>query len=154
MREEDFPAQQPQAEEEARVPAAHAQPCRPGGPQEAAPEGALPPVGLIWRVRGRAAFRALSRGRRARSGVVTMVHVDTASQDPPRVAFAVPRVVGGSVERNRVRRRLRAAVAAHADLLSPGAVYLLGATKGVEQITFSEIEARVVDLMQRASGDR
>ena len=47
--------------------------------------------------------------------------------EPPRVAYAVGRRVGGAVARNRVRRRLRAATRAHAGELEPGRAYLVGA---------------------------
>ena len=51
----------------------------------------------------------------------------------PRVAYAVGRRVGNAVVRNRVRRRLRAAVRAHADALDPHASYLF--TAGREALT-------------------
>jgi ribonuclease P protein component len=57
---------------------------------------------------------------------VTFVPGDADS--PPRVAYAVGRRAGGAVERNRIRRRLRAAVAAAEADLEPGA-YLVGATE-------------------------
>ncbi len=41
-----------------------------------------------------------------------------------RVAFTTAR--GGAVTRNRIRRRLRAAVASHESALVPGAAYLFG----------------------------
>lgn len=47
-------------------------------------------------------------------------------EPPARVAYAVSRAVGSAVERNRVRRRLRALVAEAAAQLRPGA-YLVGA---------------------------
>ncbi|MCZ7535592.1 MAG: ribonuclease P protein component [Acidimicrobiia bacterium] len=84
-------------------------------------------MGLTRRVRGRAEFRSLAGGRRLRSGVLTLVRHDGgngsspgATQTPPRIAFAVPRSVGGSVVRNRVRRRLREAVRSQAPLLVGG----------------------------------
>ena len=51
-----------------------------------------------------------------------------AAAEPPRVAYAVGRHVGGAVVRNRVKRRLRAAVHANRDALSPGHGYLFRAT--------------------------
>ncbi len=50
--------------------------------------------------------------------------------EPPRVAFSVGRPVGNAVARNRVRRRLRAAMHEHADCLQPGAAYLVRTTPG------------------------
>jgi ribonuclease P protein component len=43
------------------------------------------------------------------------------------VAYAVPKAVGGAVERNRLRRRLRAAVRELESELVPGGRYLLSA---------------------------
>ena len=50
-----------------------------------------------------------------------------APTDPPRVAYATGRAVGAAVVRNRVRRRLRAAVRDQAPLLRPGRAYLIRA---------------------------
>ena len=68
-------------------------------------QGPLPPVGLIWPIRERSTFRALARGRRRRRGVVMVTcAVVGPGSEPPRVAYAVGRGVGGAVVRNRVRR--------------------------------------------------
>ena len=55
--------------------------------------------------------------------MVTCAVVGPGSE-PPRVAYAVGRGVGGAVVRNRVRRRLRAATRAHAAEFVPGHAYL------------------------------
>jgi len=44
--EADLPAQYPSSCPQARLPEAHAYPCRPGDYQRQAPEGPSPPVGL------------------------------------------------------------------------------------------------------------
>lgn len=65
---------------------------------------------MVAPVRARDDFDALSRSRaRRRSGPLWVVRADGA--DGARVAYAVPRKVGTAVERNRVRRRLRAMIA-------------------------------------------
>jgi ribonuclease P protein component len=43
------------------------------------------------------------------------------------VAYAIPRAVGGAVERNRLRRRLRAVVRELEPELVAGGAYLVGA---------------------------
>jgi ribonuclease P protein component len=53
---------------------------------------------------------------------------------PARVGFAVPRKVGGAVERNRVKRRLREAVARNQGLLHEGTDYVLVARPGVAAV--------------------
>jgi ribonuclease P protein component len=114
------PAQQPKASQAARLSAAHADPSRPGHRAGQAPKGPGPAVGLIGRIGDRATFDALRReGRRARRGAVTVVFLPQradAATSPGggagrvRVAYSIGRQVGSAVVRNRVRRRLRAAV--------------------------------------------
>jgi ribonuclease P protein component len=59
--------------------------------------------------------------------------------DPPRVAFSVARSVGAAPTRNRLRRRLRAAVREQHDLLRPGRSYLLTASPAAARSSFSEL---------------
>jgi len=61
--------------------------------------------------------------------------------EPPRVAYAVGRPVGGAVVRNRVRRRLRAATRAHAAVLAPGHAYLVHAAAGAAGRSYADLDA-------------
>jgi ribonuclease P protein component len=142
MREEDVPAQQPEAQEEARLPASDAHPRRSSGHRPPPVEGSRTPLRLIWRIRDRASFRALARGRRRRQGtlVVTTSLLDRPG-DPPRVAYAVDRRLGTAVARNTVRRRLRAAVREHSCTLETGHAYLVRALPGAERATYSELSS-------------
>jgi ribonuclease P protein component len=127
MREENVPAEQPQAKQEARFPPADAVEGRASGAAPSPDQGPLPPVGLIWPIRERSSFRALATGRRRRRGVVMVTSAVVGSPtEPPRVAYAVGRHAGGAVARNKIRRRLRAATRAHARELEPGRAYLVG----------------------------
>ena len=94
-----------------------------------AQQGPRQPLRLIWRVRDRAMFRALARGRRRRSGVLEVSAVVLGpATEPPRVAYAVGATSGDAVVRNRVRRRLRAAVREHTPICcEPGSGYLVRA---------------------------
>jgi ribonuclease P protein component len=56
------------------------------------------------------------------------------------VAFAVSRAVGGAVDRNRVRRRLRAIV--RESDLAPGA-YLVGVSPAAAGLPFEELSRHV-----------
>ena len=62
----------------------------------------------------------------------------------------MPRKVGTAVERNRVRRRLRA-IAAEASMLIPAGAYLVGTDQGVRDLSFQELKARMIEAMQRAT---
>ena len=69
---------------------------------------------------------------------------------PPRVAYAVGRRVGGAVARNRLRRRLRAVVAAAAPRLAPGA-YLVSAGPDLAALSPADLESLVTAAMVEAS---
>lgn len=66
--------------------------------------------------------------------------------DTPRVAYAIGRAVGGAVVRNRVRRRLRAAVAEIEPQLRPGA-YLFGARPEAATAPYRELKAAVSQVV-------
>jgi len=74
------------------------------------------------------------------------VHTN-AGDEEPRVSYAIGRHVGGAVVRNRVRRRLRAAVQAHAAVLQPGASYLFGAGREALTMPLEALERCVGELL-------
>lgn len=95
----------------------------------------------IWRVTDRASFDALRRGRRGRAGAVAVTYVPAAPDQPvPRAAFQVGKRTGGAVVRNRIRRRLRAALR---DLDGRGALpagtYLVGGRRELADQPWPEL---------------
>jgi ribonuclease P protein component len=102
----------------------------------------------LWRVTDRASFQALRRnGRRVRTGPLTVTYLAPpadAADTPPRVAFTVGKAAGGAVVRNRVRRRLRAALRALvADGALPSGTYLWGAGAAVATLPWADLVAQV-----------
>jgi ribonuclease P protein component len=81
---------------------------------------------------------------------VSVTFVAGVSPDPPRVGFAVGRQVGGAVERNRLRRRLRAITAEMASQLEPGA-YLIGAAPEAAALSYGDLKAIVAEALQSAN---
>jgi ribonuclease P protein component len=149
MREAHVPAEQPKAQEAPRLPVPHAKPGRSGGSQGPTPARPHAPVGLIWRVRDRATFAVLARAERHVRGPVAIRFVPGEVEAPPRVAYAVSGV-GNAVARNRVRRRLRAAVArAQADLVAGGA-YLVSARREVMTMPFDTLVETLAALFRAA----
>jgi len=140
MREADLPAESAEAQQEARIPTANADPSRTQRGQDASSARSRPAVRLIWRVRGHATFRDLSRAPARRQGALKARMLPGDPTAPPSVAFALPRAVGGAVERNRLRRRLRAAIQELDAELVPGAAYLLSA--GPAAMTVGPAELR------------
>ena len=142
-----LPAQQPEAGEAARIPAPDGDPGGTGGAASPPPAGPRPAVGLTWRIRDRGTFVELRRrGRRARRGPVTVTWMPGPASQPPRVAYAVGRPVGGAVVRNRLRRRLRGIVAELAESLRPGA-WMIGAGPGAVDMNYEDLKASVAEAL-------
>lgn len=100
---------------------------------------------MIAPIRDRRTFEALrARGIRARSGPLAATFLGEADGTGIRVAYAIPKRVGGAVQRNRVRRRLRAILAEvaadPAHRLPPGALVV---TAGPEAAHRSSDELRI-----------
>ena len=76
------------------------------------------------RLRRRADFQRAARGRRTQTdsfALQSRLRADAGGDGAnPRVGFTVTRKIGGAVERNRIRRRLKAALAA-ASAIAPDA---------------------------------
>lgn len=119
--QEDFPAQQPEAQKAPRVPRAHGDQERPEGsrlPPRQGPEASEclsstssnPSPLLIERLRVRREFLYVAEGYAERRRLVV---VQARRRGQPRPAlglgFTATKKVGGSVVRNRARRRLREA---------------------------------------------
>jgi ribonuclease P protein component len=106
---------------------------------------------VVWRIQDRATFQALRRSEhRARRGPVSVTYAAVGGASDPRVAYAVGKRVGKAVVRNRLRRRLRAAVDG-VDGLEPGA-YLVVADPGAVRLSYEDLRTKVVTAMTAASG--
>jgi len=144
-REAYISTQQPPPSPQARLPCSDEHACRTRRPQVSPRQGPRPSVGLIDRIREREAFVRLRReGVRVRIDPLWCSFVPDSELVPPRVAFAIGRATGSAVERNRLRRRLRA-VLRSCDV--PPGLYLFGATPRANERTFEELAALVMDLL-------
>ncbi|MEX2294085.1 MAG: ribonuclease P protein component [Acidimicrobiales bacterium] len=110
----------------------------------------------LWRVTDRRTFLAFRQdGRRAGRGPLTVTWLPPAASDrpaPPRVAFAIGRPAGGAVVRNRIRRRLRAALR---ELLVaqrlPAGSYLVGARSEVASLPWTDVLGHLQDAVAAAT---
>jgi ribonuclease P protein component len=112
------------------------------------------------RLRRRSDFAATIRGgRRAARGAV-VVHLDcqppaqAERPAPPRAGFVVSKAVGGAVERNRVKRRLRHLVRARIDALPPGAMLVVRALPVAAERSYDELGADLDGALARAKTGR
>ena len=137
MREAHLPTEQSSPRQEARFPQPDEHPCRASRAEGTSRQGPLQPVGLIWRIRERSAFTRLAReGRRTRAGVLWCTYIPDPAAMPPRVAYALGRAIGPAVVRNRLRRRLRAALE---NISLPPGLYLIGAQPTAAHRSQSEL---------------
>jgi len=73
----------------------------------------------------------------------------------PRVGFTVGKVLGGAVDRNRIRRRMRSAVRKHLPELARPLDLVLHPRKSVLTLEFSKLDAEVMQVfaaVQRGRG--
>jgi len=138
-----------------RLPSSDVDARRAGHPEVASGQGPGPAVGLIWSIRDRAVFdRFRTEGRRSRHGALRCTWIADADAVPPRVAYAIGRSLGGAVVRNRLRRRLRAAIAdeARRDGL-PGGWLLIAAGPDASTADFSTLRKSVHVLCDRVRSE-
>jgi len=75
----------------------------------------------------------------------------------PRVGFTVGKVLGGAVERNRIRRRLRAAVRRRLRSLSLPLDIVLHPRKSVQTLEFARLEVeleRIFAVLQKGAPEK
>jgi len=84
----------------------------------------------------------MRNGSRAGRNTV-VVHIALTGDATRMAGFAVSKAVGGAVVRNRVKRRLRAIMAAILSTLPEGARVVVRALPGSATATFGELNAEV-----------
>lgn len=99
-------------------------------------------------LRGRDGFRKVYHsGRRHQTPGLTVISCRTEDPGPPQVGIVASRRVGGAVQRNRAKRRLREAMRHVA--LRPGTAYVVQAKRSVLGAPFSQLVA----WLRAATGD-
>ena len=92
--------------------------------------------------------RVYKQGKRQFSASMTVFYLERASGDGLRVGFTVGRALGGAVQRNRMKRRLREAVRLTRPAPGPNADVVINPKKAVLAVEF----AGLVSEMRRAFG--
>lgn len=112
------------------------------------------PVPAVGKIQDRATFRALRRpAGRAKHGPVRVGFVPVApgtSRLFPQVGYAIGRRCGNAVTRNRLRRRLRAAVADLAPELPTGA-YLVTCEPDATALGYGDLAEALGRAMRAAA---
>jgi ribonuclease P protein component len=95
------------------------------------------------------------QGRKHFSGNMTAFYRENQSIARPRVGFTVGKVLGGAVDRNRIRRRMRSAVRNHLRELARPLDVVLHPRKSVLTLEFSQLDAEIMQVfavVQRGRG--
>jgi ribonuclease P protein component len=91
------------------------------------------------RLRKRADFDRVYRQGRRHFGAHLSLFFLAGAEGGARVGLTVARALGGAVERNRIKRRLRAAVRLHYPALPPGVDVVINPRKSVLRVEFAEL---------------
>jgi ribonuclease P protein component len=95
------------------------------------------------------------QGRKHFSGNMTAFYRERESITAPRVGFTVGKVLGAAVERNLIRRRMRAAVRKHLRELARPVDVVLHPRKSVLTLKFAQLDAEIMQVfaaVQRGRG--
>ena len=150
-REENISTQQSSPFAQARIPSAHVRSCRPAHCPSSAVEGPSPAQRLIGTIRNRSDFDHLAKfGRSRSSGPLRVRFLHDDSLEGPRISYAIGRSAGTAVVRNRIRRRIRHAIA-HLDRVNPleRGWYLIGARREVFSMDFGELQYHLTQSVAR-----
>ena len=111
------------------------------------PQGRMPALSTLRR---RVDFEAIARDGRSRSTPLLVVRWLRTERAETRVGLSTPRALGGAVQRNRVRRRLRGLVRQRLDDIGPGWDLLLIARPAAGQATYADLGHALDALLQGA----
>jgi ribonuclease P protein component len=93
-------------------------------------------------------FRTIvRRGRRSTSSLAVYYRLERAETDPARFGFIVSRAVGGAVERNLLRRRMRAVGRELVDAGASGMDVVVRALPGSAQHGWASLSADMHDAL-------
>jgi ribonuclease P protein component len=87
------------------------------------------------------------RGRRSTSPLAVYYRLDRDPHDPVRFGFIVSRAVGGAVERNLMRRRMRAVGRQFVDAGAQGLDVVVRALPGSAQRDWASLSADMHDAL-------
>jgi ribonuclease P protein component len=92
--------------------------------------------------------KVYKQGRRHSAPHLTVLYLGRERGEGPRIGFRVGRVLGGAVERNRIRRRLREAVRLNRSRLSSAVDVVVHPKKSALQVDFAGLEQEIEHALE------
>lgn len=105
-------------------------------------------------LRRKADFDALARGGTARSTPLLVLRWRRTDGAPTRIGLSTPKALGGAVQRNRVRRRLRALIRERYDDIGAGWDLLVIARPAAGSASYADLRAAFATLLSRSEIER
>jgi ribonuclease P protein component len=107
-------------------------------------------VPVLPTLRRRADFEAIGRHGQARATPQLVLRWMRTDRAESRIGLSTPRSLGGAIQRNRVRRRLRELVRARLERIGPGWDLLLIARPAAGDASQAELGAAIDALLDRS----
>jgi ribonuclease P protein component len=101
-------------------------------------------------LRHKADFEALGRNGTARSTRLLVLRSLRTGRPETRIGLSTPRSLGGAVQRNTVRRRLREIVRERLEAIGPGWDLLLIARPEAATASYAELREALGSLLERS----
>jgi ribonuclease P protein component len=104
-----------------------------------------------YRLRKPEHFQRVRREGKTVRGSYMLLNIATSRRKTLRFGFVVSKQLGGAVQRNRAKRRVREAVRLVAGSINPGndLVFVIHSIN-VTTLAFETLQAEVISLLQRA----
>lgn len=107
----------------------------------------------LRRLTKRSQFLSAARGKRAGRRSLAL-QAGPAADPRPGIGFTVTKKCGNSPERNRIKRRLRAAVQACADGFKPQHDYVIVGRREALGTPFDQLRAELASVIERIHADK
>ena len=104
-----------------------------------------------YRLTASRSFDYLYRHGAVYKNAILVLYAAKSKYSLPKVGFSIGKKVGGSVQRNRTKRRLREAFRLELDRVAKGHNYIFVARSGSADRTYEELKGAMIALLKQAN---